>query len=207
MRSRSCNRCERCRMREDLCICSELPTITTKTRVVIVMHKCEVLKSTSTARLLQNILPNCVSFVVGLPEDLPGHSIDLTDELAPSSHPLVLYPETGCKELSYEDSERSTTLIVPDGTWTQAKRILHRREELWRVPRRQLPVGRRTSYTLRRNQAPEGMCTAEAVARALGILEGSARGGVVQDQIESAVRLMVERVTWSRRTSKLFHRC
>lgn len=135
---------------------------------------------------------------------MPDQSIDLTEELAPPYEPLVLYPEAGCKELSPSDSETPKTLIVPDGTWTQAKRILHRREELWRIPRRQLPAGPRSSYTLRRNQAPEGMCTAEAVARALGVLEGKDTGASVQSRIEAAVNLMVERVTWSRKTSKLF---
>jgi DTW domain-containing protein YfiP len=183
-------------MREDLCICGELTQIKSDIRVVIVMHKCEVEKSTSTARLLKMILPTCSLHVVGIQEQ----PLDLGDSLPPEANPVVLYPELGSEELAERDRGIVKTLVVPDGTWTQAKKIVRRRPELWALPRRQLPTGKRTEYTLRRNQAESGVCTAEAVARALGILDGPE----VQGRIERYLRLMVERVEWSRRTSKLF---
>lgn len=196
MRSRSCARCLRCKMREDLCICREISPIKCAIRVVIVMHKCEVEKSTSTARLLKLILPTCSLHVVGVQE----YPLDLDDAIVPNTNPIVLYPELGSDELSERDRGVVRTLVVPDGTWTQAKKIVRRRPELWALPRRQLPLGKKTEYTLRRNQAESGVCTAEAVARALGILDGPE----VQSQIEQYLRLMVGRVEWSRRTSKLF---
>jgi DTW domain-containing protein YfiP len=195
MRSRSCVRCQRCKMREDLCICAEITLVSSAIRVVIVMHKCEVEKSTSTARLLRLILPNCSVHVVGV-QDEP---VDLNGCIAPDTNPVVLYPELGCEELSEGDRGLVRTLIVPDGTWTQAKKIVRRRPELWALPKRQLPIGKRSEYTLRRNQAESGVCTAEAVARALGILDSAE----VQGRIEQYLRLMVGRVEWSRRNSKL----
>ena len=185
-------------MREDLCICREIAPVKSEIRVVIVMHKCEVEKSTSTARLLKLILPTCSVHVVGIEE----HPLDLRGVILPDSNPVVLYPELGSEELSESDRGAIRTIVVPDGTWTQAKKIVRRRPELWALPKRQLPVGRHTEYTLRRNQAESGVCTAEAVARALGILDGPE----VQTQIEQYVRLMVGRVEWSRRTSKVFTR-
>ena len=57
-----------------------------------------------------------------------------------------------------------------------------------------LPDGPETAYHLRRETKDGGLATAEAIARAFGVLEGPE----VQRELERVFRLMVERTLFSR---------
>ncbi|MEO7328399.1 MAG: DTW domain-containing protein, partial [Minicystis sp.] len=87
-------------------------------------------------------------------------------------------------------------LLVPDGTWSQTRKLC-KREPLFAEAEAEsesvalppVPAGR---YDLRRN-APEGtVCTLEAIARALGVLEG-AEGAAIEAQLLAALDLFVAR--------------
>jgi DTW domain-containing protein YfiP len=93
-----------------------------------------------------------------------------------------------------EKLDGSAALIVLDGSWSQAARMARREPALRSLPRVKLPPGPRSSYRLRTQQDPARVCTFEAVARALGVLEGPE----VQQALESFFRVMVERMLWAR---------
>jgi DTW domain-containing protein YfiP len=86
------------------------------------------------------------------------------------------------------------TLVVPDGTWRQAGKMCRRLPWMAGLRRVALPEGPPTEYRLRAEVVAGGLATAEAIARALGILEGPA----VQGEIERVLRLMVERTLLTR---------
>ncbi len=65
------------------------------------------------------------------------------------------------------------TLLVPDGTWSQARRIAQREPDARGAELVRLPPGPPTRYGLRRNPREGTVSTFEAVARALGVLEGA----------------------------------
>src|SRR5690242_2107988 len=58
--SKDVNRCPRCLWAQHLCLCSDVPTIATQTRVVIVRHHTEQSRSSNTGRLAHLALPNSV---------------------------------------------------------------------------------------------------------------------------------------------------
>ncbi|NBT81715.1 MAG: DTW domain-containing protein, partial [Betaproteobacteria bacterium] len=61
-----------------------------------------------------------------------------------------------------------------------------------------LPSGQKPSeFQLRREPNPEAVCTIEAVARALGVLERE-RGAEVQAALEKLLRTMVQRTLLAR---------
>ena len=68
-------------------------------------------------------------------------------------------------------------------------------EGLEDLPRVRLPAAGPGRYTLRHHPDGDHICTLEAIARALGILEGAE----VQAHLQATVDLLVERVTRSRR--------
>ncbi len=159
-------RCGHCGLPEGLCVCPELPRVVVRTRVVVVMHYVEALRSTNTGRLVARMLPTATVRVRGARE--------APDQPVPEGRRLVLFPSEEARPLRPDDAGDDLVLVVPDGTWAQARRI-HRRDPAARGAEAVTLVDPgRSAYGLRRNPRPGGLCTLEAVAAALGALEGPA---------------------------------
>jgi DTW domain-containing protein YfiP len=118
----------------------------------------------------------------------------------PGFVPLLLFPEPEAqcvddlwleRELR-QDPGRKFTLIVPDGTWNQARRVGRREPELAGVRRVTLAPGPLSEYRLRREHRDSYVCTFEAIARLLGVLEGQA----VRNELEGLFRKFVGRQLW-----------
>ena len=99
-----------------------------------------------------------------------------------------------CRSSSFAGSARPITLIVPDGTWRQASKVRQRMPGLADVPCVSLPPDAPTSYRLRAEFHEGRLATLEAIARALGILEGAH----VRTALEELFGIMVERTLWMR---------
>lgn len=197
-RAKSVSRCVRCRMHSSLCVCSLIPTLATRTRVVLVIHHSEYWKSTNTGRLAAAALSN--SEVV-----VRGRATKSDDDfgLSAATRPLLLFPHPDAVPLSslatVAGDERSVTLIVPDGTWRQAAKTRNRVAGLRDVPSVSLPIGEPSTYRLRAKPHPFGLATLEAIARSLRALEGE-RGPDIERELLLVFRTMVERTLWSRGT-------
>ena len=192
-------RCARCRMRQDLCLCRDLPCLDLKTRVIVMMHQAEKDKTTNTANLAKLCLKNSAVLIHGEKNE----PLCLQDSLFADTayQPILLFPEEGASELNHDTLRKlgkgPYTLVVPDGTWRQATKISRRIPELLKLPRVKLALGPPTEYQLRRRVRPEGVCTIEAIARALSVLESPQ----VEVELMRVFRVMVERTLWSRRSS------
>jgi DTW domain-containing protein YfiP len=93
---------------------------------------------------------------------------------------------------------RPARLVVPDGSWRQARRIIARFPEVQQLPRFSLPPPEATQRRMRRPPLAEGMSTIEAVARALAVLEGEH----VAVELEKLYTLHVERQLGTRRRNQ-----
>jgi DTW domain-containing protein YfiP len=81
--------------------------------------------------------------------------------------------------------------VVIDGTWAQAEKMMAANPFLAALPRVSVASGRPSGYgDLRREPAPHCLSTIEAVACALGALEGDPARF---EPMRAAFRLMVER--------------
>ena len=184
-------RCPRCRMLGGLCVCPLLPSppLVTRTRLILVLHKDEERKPTNTGRLAAACLAASELVVRGR-EGEPDRPLEL------GPRPILLFPDPDATPLErvVADGDGPVTLIVPDGTWRQAQRVRSRVPGLAAVPCALLPPGEPTRYRLRHEPRPGGLATAEAIARALGLLEGRQ----VEAAITRVLRAMVERTLWSR---------
>jgi hypothetical protein len=119
------------------------------------------------------------------------------------TQPLLLYPSEDAVELNAEtlpglSQGKPITLIVPDGNWKQASKVGNRIEVLKGVPWVKLPPGPISEYQLRREPNAYSVCTFEAIARALGVIEGVA----VQEQLELFFRTVQDRLLYARGTLK-----
>jgi len=183
-------------MHATLCVCELIPTLSTRTRLVLVIHRREARKPTNTGRLAILAMPNSEVLI-------RGHEDDRKDAfVAPEgSRPLLLFPHEGAIPLdqvaSSPGDDRPVTLVVPDGNWRQASKIRQRVGGVSDIPCVTLPAGRPSSYRLRYEAHREGLATVEAIARALRILEGD-RGPHVEDALISVFQAVVERTLWTR---------
>jgi DTW domain-containing protein len=174
-------RCEGCGLRPPACLCGEVIAQPVRTRVVLLTHHAERRKSTNTGSLVALALQ--------------GTEIRLRGELAPSLRPplpegrrLLLFPHPGARELSPEDGRGGpVVLLVPDGNWNQARRMRYRDPDARDAEPVTLPPGGPSRYTLRHAPRDAAVSTLEAVARALGLLEGAAIERALTEILETFV--------------------
>ena len=186
-------RCPRCRLHTDLCACDVLTPMEVATELVVVAHRFEVRKPTSTGRLAVLCLKDARLCLRGL-----HASKDDPVEWAPDRTPLLLFPCPGAIPLDVWRATRHgppspVTLIVPDGTWRQAKRMPRRVPALAGIQAVTIPDARACGQRLRRPDIPSRLATLEAIALAFGILEGTR----AQAHLMRAFRTVVERALWS----------
>jgi DTW domain-containing protein YfiP len=193
VRKKTSERCPDCLMRLELCLCSLIPRINLATRLIVIGTKRELITPTNTGRLATQALPNSVLLTTG---DL-DKPFDIREHLMPHCENVVLYPSDDAAVLN-EDYRASLTgpvnLIVPDGNWRQTSKMRRRIPHLIDMPVVKVPLGELTQYRVRKESKAEGLATIEAIARALGALEGAA----VQNALEELMRVMVSRTMASR---------
>lgn len=166
------NRCPDCQVPKDLCYCARIVQVNNKTPVTIIMHQRERFLTSNTAVVAVRALKDSEILLRGMRDQSASEDIHLR-----SGHvPLVLYPSEnalpiGSQELKDYLAGRPAQLIVPDGSWRQAKRVAKREEALKDVQAVTLSQAAPSLYRLRRQVKDGRLCTFEAIARALGDLE------------------------------------
>ncbi len=159
-------RCEGCGLRPPACLCGEVVAQAVRTRVVLLTHRAERRKSTNTGRLV-------ALAVQGVEVRLRGELDPSLRQPLPEGRRLLLFPHPEARELTAEDGRgEPVVLLVPDGTWNQARRILRRDPDACDAEPVTLPPGAPSRYGLRQAPREGALSTLEAVARALGLLEG-----------------------------------
>lgn len=158
-------------MTRALCICDSIPTLDLNTKVCLIIHVNELKRSSNTGRLALRALVNSEMRVRGNTRE----PLDLRDLLTHRYRTFLFYPSVDAVELNKELVAQERTpiqLIVPDGTWRQASKVHSRHHELKDVPRVKISTPNTSKFHLRAQHRPEGMATLQAIAHALGVIEG-----------------------------------
>lgn len=147
--------------------------MTLATQVVIVQHAREQSKPTATAKLLVAMIEGCEILRFGVLNQ--PFEVERLAAYLPGA--FVLFPNDDSIELSVRSApapvEGRRTLVLLDGTWTQASRMSRRVPLVPQLPFYHLPSGEPSIWGMRQAPSPESVCTFEAAARALAILEGA----------------------------------
>lgn len=198
IRSRRLARCAGCGLTDTLCICGLLKPIALRTRVVIVAHRDEVEKTSNTGRLAVGLLDGAKIVVRGRGPHERERVHAPTSE--GDARRLLLYPAEGARTLDTSDGAgEPVVLVVPDGSWSQARKV-HRREPLARGAEAvALPPGPPSRYVLRHSESIERISTIEAIARALRILEGPIAGPAIEAHLLAVFETFVDRTAAIRR--------
>ncbi len=182
--------CSRCRRPRRVCYCAHLQPLPTRTRVVILQHPREARVPIGTARMAHLMLPNSElihpltwhpgGFAEAQPE---GRGVFFGErpwaaprgrESAPEAAGSValLFPGPGAQDPAQLPPGTIKTLVVIDGTWAQARKVFKHNPGLQQLPRLGITPERPGNYRIRREPAAECLATIEALAQALGVLEG-----------------------------------
>jgi DTW domain-containing protein YfiP len=135
--------------------------------VVFLQHPRERRVAIGTARMAHRALPNSELHVGVTFDDHPR-----LRALVGCRDTALLFPGPAAIEADTLTHEPPRTLVVIDGTWRQARKLLHVNPRLAALPRVRVTPVRPGRYRVRREPAPECASTIEAVVEALGAIEG-----------------------------------
>jgi len=176
-------RCERCQRPLDHCLCPLIPSLDSRTRVVLLQHPSESSHALNTARLAALGLVNAELRVGEVFDDL----VELLQ--TPGYRPALLFPGEHAQVLTAygEVDHRPLLLIVPDGTWRKARKLLYLNPLLEALPRVTLGAVAPSRYRLRKAPEPGALSTLEAVVEALNVLEQPARFDALLKPFEALI--------------------
>ena len=174
--------CPRCLLRQEICLCDRIPTLPTRVRVVIVRHIVERLRTSNTARLAALALPNSEILDYGDLEPLDESRLVGEDT-------WLLYPGPKPPPAGAPPPKR---LIVLDATWHQSRKMFSRIDYLHGLPCLALPAPEAGIHRLRQPPRKDGMSTIEAIAAALGILEGEEPARKLRELHDAHVQAVVK---------------
>ncbi|KNX76704.1 hypothetical protein DA83_05920 [Pseudomonas sp. 250J] len=177
-------RCERCQRPLAHCLCPLIPHLGSRTRVVVLQHPSETAHALNTARLATLGLINAELRI--------GEVFDDLDALlaTPGYRPALLFPGDEAEVLQGygQDAGLPLMLIVPDGTWRKARKMLYLNPLLEGLPRVTLGHVQPSRYRLRKAPEPGALSTLEAVVQALNVLEAP----VVFDELLRPFEALIE---------------
>jgi DTW domain-containing protein YfiP len=193
-------------MHRSLCICGLLPRLETRTRVVLLLHQLEAIKPTNTGLLAARCLTNSAVVYRGRAPDAPGgvgpdldaQAARLAAAIPAGARAAFFFPHEQAIPL-HEWRARAAgaplALVVPDGTWRQAAHARARLSRVldWPCVTLAAPQRTETGGRLRAAARPGRLATLEALAFALGELEGPA----VEEALLHVFRVMTDRTLWS----------
>lgn len=161
-------RCAGCWLRPHLCVCSVVAPRETPIRIIVVRHHHEARKSANSARLLPLVVRSTEFRDYGA-QDVPFSTAGFDE---PGT--CLLFPPadggapTGSGDVI--DPSLVRTLVVPDGTWAQTRRIVRRAPGLRALPRLNFPERAAVGPRVLTPPAPWAVSTLEAVGFAFGAL-------------------------------------
>lgn len=162
-------RCLRCHRPEAFCLCAAIPSLTSRSRLVLLQHPREEFVAIGTARLAALAVEGATRHV--------GVSFEGDAEvraLAARPDACLLFPSDDATPVEALRGQ-PRTLFVVDGTWSLAKKLLRTNPFLAALPRVAFTPTEPSRYRIRREPSAECVSTIEAVAHVLSVLDDDPR--------------------------------
>lgn len=158
--------CLRCRRPRSVCWCDAVTQVPSQTHVVFIQHPREAKVPISTCRMAHLSLPNS-ELHIGL--SAVGNPA-LEALCAKPGGVAVLFPSESAVDID-ELTEPPETLVVIDGTWSNAKKVVEKCPLLSKLPRLKFFPEQPGNYRIRKEPEAHCLATIEATAFVLERLE------------------------------------
>lgn len=149
-----------------VCFCDRITNLPTRTRILILQHPRERNVGIGTARIAHLALPDS-RLRVGLDFAADPEVRAILGQ--PETY--VLFPGSDALPAEQLPRDRAINLVVIDGTWSQARKLLRLNPALLRLPRVGFHPRKPSGYMIRKEPAAFCVSTIEALAEVLGVIE------------------------------------
>ena len=131
--------------------------------ITLLTHQRELNKTTNTGTLVTQVLKGDANLVVW---ERKNPNADLLQHIE-RGNVALLYPSENSDLIS--EHTNFDSFIVLDATWQEAQKMFNQSPYLQALPKVKVASSEKSIYTLRRNQKPDGLCTAECVIELLKV--------------------------------------
>lgn len=181
-------RCAQCLRPASHCLCAHITTVQSHTRVLILQHPDERRHALNTGRLAALGLQQA--------ELLVGERFPQLEALLAGSAPVfLLFPGDNAqppRPLARRPGQEAPLLIVLDGTWRKARKMLYENPVLQCLPRLALAAGLPSTYRIRRATKPGAVSTVEAIVRTLTAMEPGRDFGPVLAPFDALIAQQID---------------
>lgn len=189
--------CVRCRRAEANCYCAMIEPFESKPRFIILIHPREARHRLGTGRMAHRILDNS-RLLEGL--DFSHHDWLNREIENPANAPMLLFPASDALNLtklstvergSWIPPGRNPVVLVPDGTWKSARKMVRLSVNLSHVPKICFDPPAPSGYGFRREPNPEYLSTIEAIDQVIELFGGDELDPDRVDRLLTPFRSMV----------------
>ena len=167
-------RCRRCRIATERCICEYRPHCHSNAAFLLLMYDDEVLKPSNSGRLIADLVPDTHAFLWSRTELSPALKELLED---PGYQPVVVFPGNYAeppRQVIHQPPPSATDkrplFILLDGTWREAKKMFRKSPYLNHLPVLSIQLDGSTHqerHRVRTAHTEGQLATAEVAARLL----------------------------------------
>lgn len=174
--------CYKCFRPATHCVCGLIAPFTAHCGILILQHPNEQRKFYSTAKLVAQGVTNC-RILRGV-EFEPG----VIEEAIAGQEPYLLFPSADAVSCETVPLKPNSTVIVIDGTWSEAKKIVFRNPVLRTLPAISFSQPLRSNYRIRKQPRDHCLSTIESIAHLLKLNAASQGKGDSVAQYESLLQ-------------------
>ncbi|MGB0894574.1 MAG: tRNA-uridine aminocarboxypropyltransferase [Parashewanella sp.] len=149
--------------------------------IILLTHQREVTKKTNTGVLVTDVLGENATVVIWERKKPDPQLIRLIE----TGNAALLYPTEDSQVVS--DTCDFQSYIVIDSTWQEAQKIYNKSSYLQELPKVKIETTTQSIYQLRRNQRPNGLCTAESIIELLKVKGASTTAAELQGKLSQFV--------------------
>jgi DTW domain-containing protein YfiP len=191
--------CPRCHQPGVACYCPLIEAFDSDPRFIILTQPREAKHRFGTGRMAHLCLSNSLLFE-GV--DFSANNRVNAEILNPASYPVLLYPSADAIKLSrltpaelieLVPGGRKLVVIVLDGTWKSARKMIRLSRNLADFPRIRFDPPSPSGYRIRRQPAPHCYSTIEAIHYVTDLFSGPGNGRKPHDNLLKVFRSVIDR--------------
>jgi DTW domain-containing protein YfiP len=182
--------CYKCVRPASHCVCEYIQSFKAHCNFLILQHPHERKKYYSTSKIVLNAISNSkVLYGVTFDESEVSASLD-------GKIPYLLYPSQDAIDCSNLNLNDDSTVIIIDGTWVEARKIVYRNKFLQSLPKISFKQPILSQYKIRKQPKDFCLSTLECIGHLLKMSIGTANNDDLiknYDQLFNAFNMMVEK--------------
>ncbi|WOT05454.1 tRNA-uridine aminocarboxypropyltransferase [Shewanella youngdeokensis] len=156
--------CTSCHYPLKACLCASIKPMQVTTELIVLQDPSEVNHAKNSVRLMQLVIADTQVFVGETAADFTA----LRDYLAQADKPIYLvYPSDKSELASQRSFKEDAILLLLDGTWRKAYKLLQLNPWLQAFPALHLDLDSASNYTIRKASRSDSLSTLEASAMML----------------------------------------